>query len=169
MEIIPVYTTEDYSWVKWDIGRAVGSSPALCSGSTVCPVLGWSLQETHKRTRHSCTLQGQGDAVCPSDCHTHSAVIIEVGEAQQGQFVIVMFAVLLLGFWNAQGICWKEKQPPGDCHGEDSPCTSASLPLPTVALRHWVSCPVITLTAPLLFPLLRPQQPQRQSFHFLSL
>ena len=71
---------------------------------------GRSLQETRKRTRHSCTVQEPG--VQWGDA-AQGAVTIAAGEARQGQFVIVMFAVLLLGLWNAQGICSKEEQPPG--------------------------------------------------------
>lgn len=36
--------------------------------------------------------------LCPSNCHTQGTVVIAVWEAQQGQSVILMFAVQLLGF-----------------------------------------------------------------------
>lgn len=58
-----------------------------------------------------------------------------------------MFAVLLLGFWNAQGVCSKEEQPTWDGLSKANPCTSVNFLLRTVVPQHWKSSFPITLAS----------------------
>ena len=109
----------------------------------------------HGRSRHSCTLQelesSREVAVCPSNCHTHGRVIRAVREAQQGQFVITMFAVLLLGVLEYSRCSLKERTDPSG--------TAVAKPVPIPLLipcrpqRHWAlkSSFLGTLASPPLF------------------
>lgn len=168
MGMITVHTAEDCWWIKWDEGSH-GHGPAQCQHPPQAQCWLVTLGDP-KWSRHSCTL-GAGSLAgrWPNApvAVTHMAVIIAFRGAQQGQSVILMLAVLLLGLWSMWGVFSERTQTHLGVPWWAGPCASVNPRPPTVALLHRSPASLAPLPAPLPFPLLTvPRQPQRQSFHF---